>query len=45
MAFPPAQREMETLQLHQMISCPSLQTQCAFRVILLKINSECCPFK
>lgn len=41
MAFLLTKREMETLHLHQMISCPSLKIQCAFRLLLLKINPEC----
>lgn len=42
MAFLPTRTEMETLQLHQMISHPSLNIQCTFRVLLLQINPECC---
>lgn len=42
MTFLPTKREMETLQLHQMISCSSLKIQCTFRVPSLKINPECC---
>lgn len=42
-AFLPTQREM--LQLHQMISCPTLKILCAFRVLLLEIKPECCFLK
>lgn len=42
MAFLPTKREMETFHLHQMICCPSLKIQYAFRLLLLKINPEYC---
>lgn len=45
MAFLPTERKMEKLQLCQMISCPALKIQYAFRVLLLQINPECCFLK